>query len=908
MKCLIRIQNLIVTAKSVGSFLLLQVLFSAAVSAQVEVQVKVDKLTCDSIHFNADTTDIIFYKKQKNGVYDLQAHKMLIKPTKNPILMLFSADLYLQITKDGFQMDHFTDGINRFTYETDDLTGLEAVFPAPVSDQYKNVVELNGTMVNYENGEMIQTDSVFMSEFISETVFKLAILDENRVLINYARWPIDPLMSGNDKDVFDPGFGKSGVLNKITKKWEIPAIYKSIEMRDSFLFCLNESATRTYTSNDFVDSIVSYDRSYDVFVQRNGEWILKFSQLVSWSEESLKLIMGWDEAQFASDSLHIISEINGKKGLWQLELFHETEMNAPVSSLIYNQLLANSFDLIFIESEDHLVVSYAGNTDLGLTLYNEVSMQNGELKLDTTIQAQESLVYVRGPMHLPTIFSDQQILDYTNLITASLPVETANRTVRNNANLPEFSRAFGLSVLNDSLMLVHNYKLDSIDPFTPPLKSLIYPDEDSMHYDGLWWYAIYPPLIPGYSKSGVYNLFDNSWFFNPVFESIQVNDEQFLLKDNREDEGVSERLEPLYSLYNLDRKFLFQALTYTEITANFDVKTPPFFNLKFIPFHKQFSDKTIYPSIDPQTMRANYYAQHTDGTWEVYDFFPSSMAIQTQPLTQAKELIHYCPIYDYFVYVEADSIFIEIKDQTHAMHSKDGFFEVEIQVFGDGFEYALRTIGSDTLTRATSSLFDSTYFSGRKASYQMTDHRFIINENYRFDNRELYYGDWEIYWMDPEWKHGYKRYDSETAMIWQERNGVWEIKTPYYGKIEPTKLGYLVSTVSVQEFDKCTGASNTIPGRTILLDTNFKALSFLDYFDFESGVVYEFGVSLCNVGGCFLVGNNGEILTTAEWDYFELEDGRIKAVLYNYFLDEEYFYEEPGYGIEKVEYFDLPRE
>lgn len=908
MKCHIRIQNRILNAKSNGFFLLLQVLFSAAVSAQVEVQVKVDKLTCDSIHFNADTTDIIFYKKQKNGVYDLQAHKMLIKPTKNPILMLFSADLYLQITKDGFQMDHFTDGINRFTYETDDLTGFKAVFPASISDQYKNVVELNGTMVNYENGEMIQTDSVFKSEFISETVFKLAILDENRVLINYARSPIEPLINNDYIYSIDTGFGQSGVFNKLTKKWEIPASYKSIEKRDSFLFCLNETANLIYTDLDFVGVFVSYERNYDVFVERNGEWVLKFSNLTGWTEENLKSIFGWDAAQFAADSLYIISEINGKKGLWQLELFHESEMNAPGSSLIYNQLLANEHDLIFWENTDRLLLSYQANADKGLTLYREVYADNGELKIDGMIHAGKSLVYGRGYFADTTVYADQGMLNYSEFIADGRSELTDRKTVRNLASLPEFFRACGLSIVNDSLIQVIDYKLDDMDPFTPPLKSYLYPDEDSIRFDESFgnWEAIYPPAIPGHSRSGVYNLKQNTWFIDPVYESIQFNDDQFLIKDNREDDGELERLNIIYSLQNLNGEFLFQARDLEEITVTFDFKNPIFLNQQQVRFYKQFSDKTIYNQISPDDIHADYYVQDVEGKWQIYNFLPSDFRLQTLPISAPKDLIHYCPIYDYFVYVESDSIFIEIKDQTHAMHSKDGFFEVEIQVFGDGFEYALRTIGSDTLTRATSSLFDSTYFSGRKASYQMSDHRFIINENFVFDNS--YFVDWEIYWMDPEWQHGYKRYDSETAMIWQERNGVWEIKTPYYGKIEPTKLGYLVSTVSVQEFDKSTGASNTIPGRTILLDTNFKALSFLDYFDFESGVVYDFGVSLCNVGGCFLVGNNGEILTTAEWDYFELEDGRIKAVLYNYFLDEEYFYEEPGYAIEKVEYFDLPRE
>ena len=66
---------------------------------------------CDSVHFTADSTQVIFYKKNKNGVYDIPSKTVLIKPIKNPILYLSSVHLYLQLTKNGFKINRFENDV-----------------------------------------------------------------------------------------------------------------------------------------------------------------------------------------------------------------------------------------------------------------------------------------------------------------------------------------------------------------------------------------------------------------------------------------------------------------------------------------------------------------------------------------------------------------------------------------------------------------------------------------------------------------------------------------------------------------------------------------------------------------------------------------------------------------------------
>ena len=88
-----------------------------------------------------------------------------------------------------------------------------------------------------------------------------------------------------------------------------------------------------------------------------------------------------------------------------------------------------------------------------------------------------------------------------------------------------------------------------------------------------------------------------------------------------------------------------------------------------------------------------------------------------------------------------------------------------------------------------------------------------------------------------------------------------------------------------------------------LLNSDLKAISYLDYFDFSDVVDLGFGykIKLHADGKYFFMTYDLEALTNAEWDHFEKENGKLKAMIYTVY-DKDYW------GKIKIDSFGMPVE
>ena len=852
---------------------------------------------CDSVHFTADSTQVIFYKKNKNGVYDLPSKTVLIKPIKNPILYLSSVHLYLQLTKNGFKINRFENDVERFNYTANNFNYLEAVFPAAISEIYNNTVFLHNNMLNYESGEIIQADSVFLANFQPETFFKLDSLDEKRLLIHYYRSPIKPLIISEGLYQIDSGFGHSGVFNQASKKWEIQPIYKTCEVKDTFIFCAIQTPNFAFNDAHFQFPFIWYANAYDIYVKRANEYVLKIQNLTQLTPENLQELMNWDKVELVADSSHILYEKQGKKGIWQIELNHYNEENGSNATLIFNELIANEHDYVFFEDETGLIFTYTENK--GFTVHSEDALEDGTRTILNSLTGQQQVLYGRNDYENVLVI-DQLIILFSDFLERKVTSISPNNSVRLGLAESIFTRACGLKWVNDSLVCQIDFKLDSIDNNANPLKSIFFIDEDSLilRDDGYYdW--VYPPPIHGFEHSGIYNFESREWFMEPHYQVVTWNGNGFLGNEQFSKGNEKYDLIEHYTFVSTDGKIGFEDVNVNDIRGHLNEYLP-----LLLPGQgqqiKSLPEKSIRNLAGEEALKQDHYIQNDTGYWQVYQLFSSYGSIQLSPITKPKELVHYNPDQNYFVYLENDSLYLDFADSLYAVSANDASISIAFLDNNEFYNYRIALNRRSDTVFYYSSHCDTTAEYMPVAHFQQTADHLVINENYYLDNLQAYNVDMDEYWIFGEYPtRDYVFFYTETSVVWEKKDGKWKIASPYYASIEKCSLGYLVRTGVFERINKNTGETEVVnEARTLLLDHHLKPIPFLDYFDFGDGIAYDFGVSLCTQNGCFLIANNGKVITNDEWDLFELENGRVKAIRFKAI--------DPDDNIDTFEYFDLP--
>jgi len=146
----------------------------------------------------------------------------------------------------------------------------------------------------------------------------------------------------------------------------------------------------------------------------------------------------------------------------------------------------------------------------------------------------------------------------------------------------------------------------------------------------------------------------------------------------------------------------------------------------------------------------------------------------------------------------------------------------------------------------------------------------------------------------------------ESSYIFKKQEGKWKRATTGYALIKRMPFGYLAKAGSYTEQDEYGKTVVNKPSRYVVLDANFKAKSYLDYYDFDNADQFPYGLKVCVDQKCAFINNNGEVVTGMEWDDFELEGNQLKALKYKPDNSDPFSFVLPEDWIDTAAYFQLP--
>lgn len=837
-------------------------------------QTRFGNVRCDSFKVTVDTSRAVIYRKKKTGVFDQKTNKFLIKPTKDVIFYYDQIDYYLRIGKKEI---------------------------TPIKTDKEGVLQ----RIENANPDTLMLDFECFSKYYTSTEVEMhAYRNENLIYLQNNREPFANLNHFDIPVVIDSGCTKSGIYDLDERKWLIPPIYESCYWEDDFVFCLKRELG-SVSEHDFE---IEKNYTYDIYRIGDNDMTLVLQDIYKDAQIEVSEIFGCDSASVTADSSYFTTWQGGKQGLVKFSLFHDADSQTGKPIFALQKVLDEKFDFVLLGLDYGYVMTYEKNAENGIVAYIRSETDEG-IKMKEVVSAKDELVWGTlgtGGMYSQEgqyLFKDDKnfisvLADSTNPGKGRMWVEDElERSIKSDMDEVFLSKAAGLRVLDDKYLQVVHFKNDSVDLFAIPYHTVL--GEDSIVYDeeSGFFVHVYPGPIPGYFHSGVFDYSNGEWFASPKYKMIYRNEQGFLLESFKFQEEAGHVENNLYSFMANSGNFVFEEELITAVESH----------ISYL-LNGAKSDRVVdFPERggligDRENPGDYYYVQNKDGTWQVHQPVPDLYYVNPYPLTEPKEFVHYNPYYDYYFWLEQDSIHLEIYGSIYSVPADQGKIRLLIEDVEEMFEFAVESIyGTDT------SVYKSYLFQDEEnlAEIYIKDGKLIINENQVYDNISPYEEYFDGFEYELNNDISFIRFQTETSSVWEKKDGVWTKQTPYYAYIEPIPFGYIVNTGDHEEIiDIFSHESIDIKGRCLILDKNFKAMSFFDFYDFKWAFRYDEGIMICLGQGCFFVNNEGKILTNPEWSDFEIENGKLKAIKYNE-MDEEWWWEDPEEMIEKVEYFEL---
>jgi hypothetical protein len=453
---------------------------------------------------------------------------------------------------------------------------------------------------------------------------------------------------------------------------------------------------------------------------------------------------------------------------------------------------------------------------------------------------------------------------------------------------------FGVQKLNKNRLIVTNFSGYYKDPYATPYASFVDMNEDSVVMDEFGnWMAVYPPAKQAISASGIYDLTLNNWFIEPKYHAIFERSNGFLLQLHKDEltnyelrfDFVSDNLLTLFSNLSLDR--LVADYNYLKLTipiAEFDTVF--------------FLDPLTYPDLyayDEKAAAQNHHLLKViSNEKEILLDWSNLMGINSQVvLNKPKEFIYYNLNTDCYLWYNNDSVFCEFNGHFISANAQ----EEEILLLKTNNLSIQKTLNSNRFT-SSNMLGDNIWLiRGLTSELEVINHLYLEKEDsfdlfvsILFDNGNIVINDFRkktikmdnFAYFDQSYNHHVYKTQTESSNLWYPQRGIWAKKTVNFAKILPVNFGYLVTTSPKNAIDIYGKEMVLADVSFLLLDNEYKAISFMDFYDFYDAEVYPFGVKLCVEKGCFLTDNNGKALTDAVWTDFILEEGKIKALKKEY--------------------------
>ncbi len=590
-----------------------------------------------------------------------------------------------------------------------------------------------------------------------------------------------------------------------------------------------------------------------------------------------------DSFQTCLDTTIALIYRKSKTGVYNKE-FNEFFIRPTKKKIIYPE----ESDILFVIDKNKLL--FYDLLESGQRLKRRPLVAESQIEVNTSFSKDTEIILDEKPFEVTSWPWRKEQLEIKK---GQDPIKSIRREF-----IPEFDRQIAIKKYNDSLLIITNYKYEFIDPFSTPLKSLKFPEEDSIIQDLNGNYvAVYPPNELSHSTSGVYNAKTKKWLIEPTYAGIHEISGGFLfvdftLNENKEQIGVD------YSFFSLVGGYSFHNKTAAEFSENKKY-------LKSVFGASQLIELSNSNEIDDKNRAA--YLKVENG------YIAYQKEADLISFSAPKEMIHYNPKFEYFIWLEGDSLFIEIDNKQYGVKKENGGIALSKKIENDFYYGNTAYIENIKLfNEKDTSLYipmDIEWSdNGEKEliiKCNEAGNRIIINGTgeysniAEFDQILIEEGTYEELSED-----FYFRYSIESSAVWEKESDGWVKKTPYFAEIQEVPFGYLATTGNSIEITKFPYEEKKIDQSKVLLDSQYNPIPYLDFYDFQEIEIYDFGVKVCPNSACFLVDNTGKPITDMNWDDFELENNQIKAIKYKTNWENFYEDDDPTAIIDEVKYYD----
>jgi hypothetical protein len=830
----------------------------------------------DQLEYSYDSSSVLITKGKNKTIFNGSANIIYNVPKKNYVVAFPQSNIYAEIPiKGGGMWIHLLTGSGNYSFH-----GNDSVCALRVSNPFKySHVEENGKLFDLSDGSYI--DSVAPNT-LNWGSYKIEKLDGNNYLIQSYCEQIE-FMDSQDITHIITGRNGSGVFCATENKWKIEPKYKQIYQLNGYFFCVNENYTERILEGDYIIQEQSYTYTFDIYQTNGSDISLIIGNATQIEPDFIARVLNAESADAVPDSDLFYLSKNDKKSLVHFSLFDAN--NNP--SFNYQTL---------IENRDFI---YAEPFFKGVVCYEEASLDKTELYVYDSNYVTRKIISDPSFVCLQT--NDYEQTKYQNSAGCYAFYEN-NDSLEEAMYGCEYSQGLGIKKINDSLIGIFDV-IPPKDIF--PYLSTLFPGEDSLDENG---YTIYYANTPAQFRSGIFNLSSETWQIPQEYFHVRFS-ENNIIAAKCFVEDWSEWRNKSYLVLDKSGATL-KRFEFEEFYSDYQIRLlcSPFKNTdSIIAGPRGFAQHTANIG-EPQS-----YLIKSDTKYALYN--PDNEFNNTEK-EQYYDFIYYHPDLNFKVYLLNDSMYFESDFSCNAVSTKGKITFLQHGGYYD--DYRRSKIWyidhSDTLTETNDGgLFvDSTLFTIELIG----DTLLLLNE---FSNCG------GVYCIECFGENGgYNReqqFQTENSCIWKKTNNGWEQWSPYYAGITPANGNRFIA-FSGSYYDKMDNYEGlfydyekTIPARYFLLDSNLKAIHYMDYYDFAhiEDLGFGFKVKLNEGDKYFFLTYDLEALTNGEWDHFEKENGKLKAIVFPvYELDEigNLVTDEYGKPIEVVsqttKYFKFP--
>lgn len=858
-----------------------------------------EDLKYDVLEYSSDSNFVLVKKGKKSTLYDARTGEVDMSETKSVYLNFPGTNCYVYFDESG--LDYWIYWRDRKDFVGVDNSGetCKLYFPEPTLNSSE--VQYNNSVFNLDSRDFDDNRFATDGEFDWSHLEVLSI-SENRFIINCFEsdyYYTDSVGNG----LYYEGFNHSGIYDLKKRMWLIEPMYKEIYKLNDHILCLKEERKKTVYDFDKAPEI-EYVGTYYVY-DTDLNLVDSFPADLSESTiEKFRAILDYDELTMCSDNLHFITRSGEKFGFVKLKIVGEFE---------FKEYLPAHANYLHYSEFHHAVVAYCKDSLNPLALYitNAVYGNNG-VSFQRILTSDDEVGLMTQDRDYGTSYLDASSYWFYNQINeGDWFLDSAPRQYRH------FSH-FGLIQVNDSLLIVNNYNPDRFDYDARPLGSISYPGEDSVFIDpNTGEPSVIYPFYEGFYYTGVFNLNSSRWLMDPGYQHIFFTGKNFVLQ--RESDLFEK--ENRYEVADIFGSIILDATPYDEIL--FDPE-----RIKFILPQSNVDSVFAAPTgrYDHTLKKVNsdlFHAYYTSPDIyyvrcgnELGVYWPSEN-FKNEYTNETFEYLH--PSLGFFFYLQGDSIYFRSHDINVSVSKNHGkiIFERPDQLSEAPVSFALWKIeGNDTIFLGEPPV---RYESVTIASIEMKGDVLIVNDHNTFVDQSCI----ECWHEDNNLISYNLYYESESSSVWKKTGESWQRISPYYATVAAIPKNQFIVSTGFYEYESHDYyiAPNQAPkieieGRYMLLDSTMKAVPYMDYFDFAYIEDLGFGLKVqLNKGDKFFFMTYDLVaVTNAEWDRFELENGKLKAIIdTKYEVDPdtgELIYNEYGAPNELVsattKYFKLP--